>query len=817
MMRTPSPAHSPKTVPRLSRSPMRAHGSPPPPVTGLRTSLTGSGRWTPGTPTGTTLSRQQSSTDVTRHISDDAPRPHISDLPLSVALSGGVHPGNSYPARTSSSQTPPRLSPAARAATQITTDSQTAPMLPAPAPTLLQSMHSDSNRKDTMFFEIGGKVKIGAIAEGSVTVIRAMSIYEVIDSDSRGSVSKLDLLKAIQKCKDINEFLLPGVDCSNASRNEQAFEAVNGVFNNISGGKKRISGQEFVEFFRQKEQDEEIAPVGISMRSSSDPTGLSDDLRIRLHTAFNVMDTNSDGIVSKLDLVTSVRHHSSVASLILPGVDHVHIMKSPCVFDAVDEVFDKISKGKKRIDFNNFVEHFCRKTPVQLPLKVPILQRIPRGLQRSSYRVLIISPGFGREINPRQAALVTQSGFQIQWSNVPNPEGRGFDMNRHLSTVKSDIDRYRPDLLVSASKGGHYVRSLWNLGLWRGATLMLNAEPSLKELPKGAPIVIAHGGCDELYTRSREDLEQLVSTGSPNMCLLYTSVTSGKVKNGVSRRGDMHNMESLLTLDCLPRLMDAALSSLPEMQMMQSWRSMLGDDRLRAEEWLGCSPDDLKRFWQSADRRGMDSKKLFEVPRGSEEFQRVSAVFRSEPKQPAYYSYVATPEQKAQWSHTGIIKIQRVENGPQESGSAQPYYESLKRSIEDQGLAFEPGLHTRWAFHGTPAVESIISNPIAGFQPLTSGARVGTLWGTGTYFARDAKYVCDAGFANADAGGTRTMLMCLLSAGMSCIGDPQQSGVLPFRQKPHRYNSSVDSLSSPEVFIMQHPSSSYPAYVITFR
>jgi poly [ADP-ribose] polymerase 10/14/15 len=171
----------------------------------------------------------------------------------------------------------------------------------------------------------------------------------------------------------------------------------------------------------------------------------------------------------------------------------------------------------------------------------------------------------------------------------------------------------------------------------------------------------------------------------------------------------------------------------------------------------------------------------------------------------------------AQWANTEILKIERVENGPQMSGSAQPYYESLRKCIEDQGLAFEPGVHTRWAFHGTAAVDSIISNPISGFQPLTSGARVGTVWGAGTYFARDAKYVLDAGFVQPEADGSRRMLVCLLLTGMSCIGDPQHTGVLPHRQKPHHYNSSVDSLNSPEVFIMQHPSSAYPAYVITFK
>merc|ERR1712190_578733 len=130
-------------------------------------------------------------------------------------------------------------------------------------------------------------------------------------------------------------------------------------------------------------------------------------------------------------------------------------------------------------------------------------------------------------------------------------------------------------------------------------------------------------------------------------------------------------------------------------------------------------PEDLRRFWASADRRGLDGQELYEVPLGSEEFRRVSAVFRSASKaQPFYVG--ARPEI---WANTGIVRIERVENGLQEVGSAKPYAESLQMSLEDQGLAFEPGLHTRWAFHGTSAIESIVSNPMTGFQPLTSGTR----------------------------------------------------------------------------------------------
>jgi hypothetical protein len=273
-------------------------------------------------------------------------------------------------------------------------------------------------------------------------------------------------------------------------------------------------------------------------------------------------------------------------------------------------------------------------------------------------------------------------------------------------------------------------------------------------------------------------------------------------------------MKSLLHQDCLPRLMDAALSSVPEMYMLWSWREKLSQKRIEAEEWLGYSPDSLRRFWTSTRHRGSHDQNLYEVPRGSEEFHHVSRVFLSSPKEQAFYRSL---DNDVMWQHTSIVKIERIENELQETGSAQPYYDSLQKSVEDQGITFEPGLHTRWTFHGTSALESIVNNPMAGFQPLLSGSRLGSVWGAGTYFARDAKYVVDTNLCAPGSNGTRQMLMCLAMTGMPCHGSPDHSWALPFRQKSHRYNSSVDSLASPEIFVMQHPSSAHPAYVITFR
>jgi hypothetical protein len=396
--------------------------------------------------------------------------------------------------------------------------------------------------------------------------------------------------------------------------------------------------------------------------------------------------------------------------------------------------------------------------------------------------------------------------------NIPNPEQQGFPVMQYLPAIKGAIDEFQPHLVVCASKGGHYMVALWQTGMWRGPSVMINVHPSLKELPQNVPIVLAVGSNDEFYSRSRVDLEELISTGTKNLCFLYYTGNSGPVQGSFSRIGDKHNMESLLVYDCLPRLMDAAMCQQgPEMHVIWSWRSRLSQQRLEAEQWLSYCPEQLRRVWVSTHHKGLDDQKLFEVPRNSQEFQMVTRVFHSSPKEAAAYG-----AQNPAWDRAGILKVERVENGLQENGSAKPYYAALRNSIEDQGIAFEPGVHTRWAFHGTDAVDSIVNNPLSGFQPLASGSRLGSVWGSGSYFARDAKYVLDGNFCQAATNGTRQMLMCLVMTGMPCLGSSEQKGVLPFRQKPHRYNSSVDSLSNPEIFIVQHPSAAYPAYLITF-
>jgi hypothetical protein len=683
-------------------------------------------------------------------------------------------------------------------------------------------------------------------------VSHAEDVFSIIDKDGDGQISKLELLAAVVRNQKVDDFVVPGIDCSKALTEEQSYEAVSAIFDVIGDGKRRISRKEFVDYFRARKH----------VTKDFDTQSYIDHLR----TVFDAIDASGKGHFSNFDLLGALQRFPIVVSLLLPGFDRHQILHDELAFDTANVVWDSMAHGRRRVSFQDFVEYFrTQKAPSAQVQKLhpsasakcdskdefdessdkvdnkldtrsmktddspystllqSLRQRKDKSASKQAYHqrrnkprrelfVLIISPGFGRELNPAQAALVRQAGFQVEYVDVPNPEIPGFQMFAYLPYVKDAVETLRPDVLVSASKGNAYVLSLWESGFWKGPTLMLNAPPQLTRLPKDVTVVIAHGSNDELYRWSRAGLEKLVATGSENKCLLYYTADSGQYSGGLTRVGDMHNMASLLRYDCLPNLIDAVASEYgPEMHILCSWRQRISRERNQAEQWLTHCPEQLRNLWVSTDHLGMDKRKVYEVTRGSEEYNNVATIFRSAPPEPA--SYLGTSD--AQWERTCILKIERIENGLLEQ-SENAYYECLRRSIEDQGLTFEPGVHTRWAFHGTDQVDSIIEDPMTGFQPLACGTRLGTLWGSGTYFARDARYVVDGNFCPQRRDGSKQMLLCLLMIGMPCLGDPNHHGVLPFRHKPHRYNSSVDSLSSPEIFITQHPGAAYPAYLITF-
>jgi len=160
-----------------------------------------------------------------------------------------------------------------------------------------------------------------------------------------------------------------------------------------------------------------------------------------------------------------------------------------------------------------------------------------------------------------------------------------------------------------------------------------------------------------------------------------------------------------------------------------------------------------------------------------------------------------------------LVRIDRVQNGP--------LYESFLLQVEtlkkQMGANWDEGRMRQMLFHGTNAVEAIVNSVDGhGFLPMLAGTSTGAIWGDGTYFARDARYSDD--YARTLPSGDKQMMLVDVLVGLSTQG-AQGMKVCPFLpgQSYARYNSLVNRVQDPSIFVVQHIYQAYPSYLVTYH
>ena len=203
-----------------------------------------------------------------------------------------------------------------------------------------------------------------------------------------------------------------------------------------------------------------------------------------------------------------------------------------------------------------------------------------------------------------------------------------------------------------------------------------------------------------------------------------------------------------------------------------------------------------RQCWASVGRRGLDACKLFPVAPGSHEHGVIAAAFNRT------------------LAAATIDRVDRVENGyMHEAFSLQAA--TLEKQI---GADYVAGRMRRLLFHGTQAVDAIVNSTDGhGFLPLLAGTAVGAIYGDGTYFARDAKY-SDGGYARTLPSGQKQMLVVDVLVGRAARGTQgdKMCPLLP-GERYTKYNSLVDNVAAPAIFVVQHSNQAYPAYLITYH
>jgi poly [ADP-ribose] polymerase 10/14/15 len=117
--------------------------------------------------------------------------------------------------------------------------------------------------------------------------------------------------------------------------------------------------------------------------------------------------------------------------------------------------------------------------------------------------------------------------------------------------------------------------------------------------------------------------------------------------------------------------------------------------------------------------------------------------------------------------------------------------------------------------HGTSS-ENILKIVHRGFNRSFAGKN-GTTWGKGVYFSSIPIY--SKKFAMPDENGIRRMFLCRVAVGDYCIGN--QSQVTPDEKFPGTQNhdifdSTVDDITNPDIFVVYNDAQAYPEYLVSF-
>ena len=163
-------------------------------------------------------------------------------------------------------------------------------------------------------------------------------------------------------------------------------------------------------------------------------------------------------------------------------------------------------------------------------------------------------------------------------------------------------------------------------------------------------------------------------------------------------------------------------------------------------------------------------------------------------------------------------------------GSAPPTVVSLHRvqniamwqsyAVKKITMMNRVGARRNWEkptlFHGT---DEDTANKIMqqGFNRNFSGLNA-TYYGKGVYFARDASYSSSKAYARPNAAGVQRMFLCRVLAGEYCRGQKDVKAPDVLDAATNRlYDTTVDNMSSPGIFVTYHDAQVYPEYLIQFK
>ncbi|TKS92985.1 Poly [ADP-ribose] polymerase 15 [Collichthys lucidus] len=158
-----------------------------------------------------------------------------------------------------------------------------------------------------------------------------------------------------------------------------------------------------------------------------------------------------------------------------------------------------------------------------------------------------------------------------------------------------------------------------------------------------------------------------------------------------------------------------------------------------------------------------------------------------------------------------VMKIERLQNV-----HLRRAYEVQEKKLSDKNKQ-EGGAGEKLLYHGTTEdnCDSIMKT---GFDRRFAGQNA-TAYGLGTYFAVNASYSANPTYSKPAADGTQLMFVARVLTGLYTQGTSDMK-VPPPRtdlQSDDRYDSVVDKMDNPNMYVVFHDNQAYPDYLITFK
>jgi poly [ADP-ribose] polymerase 10/14/15 len=164
-----------------------------------------------------------------------------------------------------------------------------------------------------------------------------------------------------------------------------------------------------------------------------------------------------------------------------------------------------------------------------------------------------------------------------------------------------------------------------------------------------------------------------------------------------------------------------------------------------------------------------------------------------------------------------VEKVERIQNLTLWQSFAVKRQTVLSRQgLEDDSTPDPSKLERVWLFHGT-TVDIVPKIVQQGFNRAFCG-RNATLYGKGVYMARDASYSSSKAYAAPDAAGIQRMFLCRVVVGEYCQGVKDAlAPSLRDAEKHLLYDTTVDNMRDPSIFVTYHDAQVYPEYLVHFR